>query len=93
MQAIARVNRVLDTEVDGYTTDKDNGYIVDYEDTEDLSDAFSSYDALAGFEEDLEGVMRSIGDELVDVHRGILLFSIYSIPWKVMLTKRLMKFS
>ena len=31
LQAIARVNRVLDTEVDGYTTDKDNGYIVDYE--------------------------------------------------------------
>ena len=69
LQAIARVNRVLDTEVDGYTTDKDNGYIVDYEGIlKDLSDAFSSYDALAGFEEkDLEGVMRSIGDELVDV--------------------------
>ena len=63
------MNRVLDTEVDGYTTDKDNGYIVDYEGIlKDLSDAFSSYDALAGFEEkDLEGVMRSIGDELVDV--------------------------
>lgn len=66
LQAIARVNRVLDTEGDGYTTDKDSGYIVDYEGIlKDLSDAFSSYDALAGFEEsDLEGVLCSIVDEL-----------------------------
>ena len=91
MQAIARVNRVLDTEVDGYTTDKDNGYIVDYEGIlKDLSDAFSSYDALAGFEEkDLEGVMRSIGNELVDVpQRHSSLLDIFN-PWKVTLTKSL----
>lgn len=69
LQAIARVNRVLDTEVEGYTTDKDNGYIVDYEGIlKDLSDAFSSYDALAGFEEkDLENVMQGIGHELAKV--------------------------
>lgn len=66
LQAIARVNRVLDTEGDGYSTDKDYGYIVDYEGIlKDLGDAFSSYDALAGFDEDdLQDVLRSLSEDL-----------------------------
>jgi type I restriction enzyme R subunit len=77
LQAIARINRVLDTETDGYTLDKDYGYIVDYHGIlEDLSNTLSSYEALAGFEEDdLDGLMRSIGDELEklpQIHSALL---------------------
>ena len=66
LQAIARVNRVLDSDSDDYNTDKDEGYIVDYEGVlENLDEAFSHYDALAGYEEkDLEGLMRNVGEIL-----------------------------
>ena len=66
LQAIARVNRVLDSDSDDYNTDKDEGYIVDYEGVlENLDEAFSHYDALAGYEEkDLEGLMSNVGEIL-----------------------------
>jgi len=66
LQAVARVNRVLDSDSDDYNTDKDEGYIVDYEGVlENLDEAFSHYDALAGYEEkDLEGLMRNVGEIL-----------------------------
>ena len=67
LQAIARVNRVLDSDGDEYNSNKDEGYIVDYEGVlENLDEAFSHYDALAGYEEkDLEGLMRNV-DEILD---------------------------
>ena len=66
LQAIARVNRVYDPDSDEVTGDKEEGYIVDYDGVlKDLDEAFSSYDALAGYEEsDLEGLMRSVSDIL-----------------------------
>lgn len=69
LQAIARVNRVLDTDDEGYTTEKEAGYIVDYEGVLDKLDrALSTYDALAGYEEaDLQGAIRSIGDVLEEL--------------------------
>ena len=65
LQAIARVNRVYDPDSDEVTGDKE-GYIVDYDGVlKDLDEAFSSYDALAGYQEsDLEGLMRNVGDIL-----------------------------
>ena len=84
LQAIARVNRVLDNDNKSYNVDKkDQGYIVDYEGVlEDLSKAFSDYSALDEFnEDDLTGIMQSIGDvlnnlpqrhsELLDVFNGL----------------------
>lgn len=67
LQAIARVNRVLDSDGDEFNTDKEEGYIIDYDGVlEDLGNAFSHYDALAGYDEkDLEGLMRDVG-ELLD---------------------------
>ena len=69
LQAIARVNRVLDTDGEGFTTEKDAGYIVDYEGVLDkLDQALSTYDALAGYaESDLEGAIRSIADVLEEL--------------------------
>ena len=66
LQAIARVNRVYDPDSDEVKGDKEEGYIVDYDGVlKDLDEAFSSYDALAGYEEsDLEGLMRSVSDIL-----------------------------
>ena len=69
LQAIARVNRVLDTDGEGYTTEKEAGYIVDYEGVLDkLDKALRTYDALAGYDEaDLKGAIRSIGDVLEEL--------------------------
>ena len=69
LQAIARVNRVLDTEDASFNTDKDVGFIIDYEGIlENLDKAITSYEAMAGYsEEDMQDTFRSATDVLNDV--------------------------
>lgn len=69
LQAIARVNRVLDTENEDFNTDKDVGFIIDYEGIlENLDKAITSYDVMAGYdEEDMIDTFRSVTDVLNDV--------------------------
>ena len=96
LQAIARVNRVLDSDSDDYNTDKDEGYIVDYEGVlENLDEAFSHYDALAGYEEkDLEGLMRNVGEILwISCRKLIATYGPCSSRLMAMRMKRLMRFS
>jgi len=69
LQAVARVNRVLDTEGASFNTDKDAGFIIDYEGIlENLDKAITSYEVMAGYaEEDMQGTFRSATDVLNDV--------------------------
>ena len=69
LQAIARVNRVLDTEDTSFNIDKDAGFIIDYEGIlENLDKAITSYEAMAGYsEEDLQETFVSTTDILHDV--------------------------
>ena len=69
LQAIARVNRVLDTEEESFNTDKDAGHIIDYEGIlENLDKAITSYEAMAGYsEEDMQDTFLSTTDILNQV--------------------------
>jgi type I restriction enzyme R subunit len=84
LQAVARVNRLYETTTDdGGRIEKDDGQVVDYAGVlEELTQAMSSYQALAGFEEaDLAGSLLSANDEaarlptahahLLELFRGI----------------------
>ena len=66
LQAIARVNRVLDVDSDDFDVSKDFGFIVDYEGIlENLDKAITEYDELAGFDgADVAGMVTSIHEEL-----------------------------
>ena len=66
LQAIARVNRVLDVDSDEFDVSKDFGFIIDYEGIlENLDKAISEYDELAGFEgADVADMVTSIQAEL-----------------------------
>jgi type I restriction enzyme, R subunit len=78
LQAIARVNRLYETQTeDGGRIEKDSGQIVDYAGVlKELKEAMSSYDALAGFaDSDLQGTVESAYDEVLklpDVHAHLL---------------------
>ncbi len=78
LQAIARVNRLYETQTeDGGRIEKEDGQIIDYAGVlEELKDAMSSYQALAGFDEsDLLGTLVSAVEEvrrLPDVHAQLL---------------------
>ena len=67
LQAIARVNRVLDS--DEISASKEFGFIIDYEGIlENLNKAITKYDALAEFDEaDVTGFITSIHDALKEL--------------------------
>ncbi len=81
LQAIARVNRVYDREEEdgegGSGTDKDAGFIIDYEGVfKRLDKAITSYEAMSDYEEkDVKDTFRSEGDVIGDVPQkhGVLL--------------------
>lgn len=69
LQAIARVNRVFDSEGTEYKCNKKNGYIIDYEGIfRNLDKAITQYKYMADYDkEDVEGILVSVREILEDL--------------------------